>query len=153
MKKTIQIDPMDNVLVALVDLEKGDLIVGNQTYNLQQPVAQKHKFTMVRLLAGEQIIMYGVPVATANYDLPKGSLITTSNIRHFADEPVVKKNFSYKWNSPEVDRWNDRTFMGYHRSDGKVGTANHWLIVPLVFCENRNVKIIEEALIKGLLQT
>ncbi len=36
--------------------------------------------------------------------------------------------------------------MGYHRSDGSVGTANYWLIVPLVFCENRNVDVIREAL-------
>ncbi|UXX79864.1 altronate dehydratase family protein [Reichenbachiella carrageenanivorans] len=149
-KKTIRIDPKDNVLVALVGIEKGDLVVENQTFTLQEPVAQKHKFTTVDLKAGEQVIMYGVPVATANHDLPKGSLISTSNIKHFADAPVIKENFSYQWSAPSVDQWKNRSFMGYHRSDGKVGTANHWLIVPLVFCENRNVKIIEEALIKGL---
>jgi len=36
--------------------------------------------------------------------------------------------------------------MGYHRSDGRVGTANYWLFIPTVFCENRNLDVIREAL-------
>ena len=39
-----------------------------------------------------------------------------------------------------------RTFNGYHRSDGRVGTANYWLFIPTVFCENRNLEVIREAL-------
>ncbi|MGB3619613.1 MAG: UxaA family hydrolase, partial [Catalinimonas sp.] len=35
-------------------------------------------------------------------------------------------------------------------ADGSVGTANHWLVVPLVFCENRNIEAIREALVKEL---
>jgi len=30
-------------------------------------------------------------------------------------------------------------FSRYVRSDGQVGTRNYWLVVPLVFCENRNI--------------
>ena len=37
-------------------------------------------------------------------------------------------------------------FNGYHRSDGRVGTANYWLFIPTVFCENRNLDVIREAL-------
>jgi altronate hydrolase len=40
--------------------------------------------------------------------------------------------------------------MGYHRPDGRVGTANYWLFVPTVFCENRNMDVIREALQKEL---
>lgn len=36
--------------------------------------------------------------------------------------------------------------MGYHRNDGSVGTANYWLFIPTVFCENRNLDVIKEAL-------
>jgi altronate hydrolase len=36
--------------------------------------------------------------------------------------------------------------MGYHRSDGRVGTANYWLFIPTVFCENRNLDVIREAM-------
>jgi altronate hydrolase len=40
----------------------------------------------------------------------------------------------------------ERTFMGYHRADGQVGTRNYWIVAPLVFCENRNVEQMREAL-------
>jgi len=38
-----------------------------------------------------------------------------------------------------------RTFLGYQRADGQVGTRNYWLVVPLVFCENRNVVNLKQA--------
>ena len=44
-----------------------------------------------------------------------------------------------------MSRWQNRTFMGYPRADGQVGTRNYWLVVPLVFCENRNVLILKDA--------
>jgi altronate hydrolase len=37
-------------------------------------------------------------------------------------------------------------FRGYHRADGQVGTRNYWLVLPLVFCENRNIERMKEAL-------
>ena len=40
--------------------------------------------------------------------------------------------------------------MGYHRPDGKVGTANYWLVIPLVFCENRNAEVIKDAVLSEL---
>ena len=42
--------------------------------------------------------------------------------------------------------WAGRTFMGYHRADGQVGTRNYWIVLPLVFCENRNIEKMREAL-------
>ena len=38
-----------------------------------------------------------------------------------------------------------RTFHGYARSDGQVGTRNYWLVVPLVFCENKNIQVLKQA--------
>ena len=52
----------------------------------------------------------------------------------------------YNWVAPPVSAFENRTFKGYHRSDGKVGTANYWLFMPTVFCENRNLDVIKEAL-------
>ena len=40
--------------------------------------------------------------------------------------------------------------MGYHRADGSVGTANYWLVIPMVFCENRNLEVLQEALVNDL---
>jgi altronate hydrolase len=55
-----------------------------------------------------------------------------------------------QWQQPDVSRFASKTFMGYHRADGKVGTANYWLVIPLVFCENRNLEVLKEALVDEL---
>ncbi|MGH2897222.1 MAG: UxaA family hydrolase, partial [Solirubrobacteraceae bacterium] len=49
------------------------------------------------------------------------------------------------WHAPDTTRFTGRTFDGYHRADGRVGTRNLWLVLPLVFCENRNVRALQEA--------
>ncbi|WP_222949655.1 UxaA family hydrolase, partial [Micromonospora chalcea] len=53
---------------------------------------------------------------------------------------------NYQWQKPDVSRFANRTFNGYHRKDGRVGTANYWLFIPTVFCENRNLDVIKESL-------
>src|SRR5262249_27109667 len=60
--------------------------------------------------------------------------------------PYFYRKTNFKWTAPDVTKFKNRTFNGYHRSDGRVGTANYWLFLPLVFCENRNLDVIREAL-------
>jgi altronate hydrolase len=146
----LKVDKEDNVLVALSDLSKGKIDFEGQSFELQSNIPQKHKFLTVELKQGEKVIMYGVPVGTANTDLAAGSLLTIQNVSHFADPITLENRSKYEWESLDVSKWSERTFNGYHRPDGQVGTANYWLFVPLVFCENRNLKVIEEALTKGL---
>jgi altronate hydrolase len=144
--KVLQVHPNDNVLVALTDLKKGDVIEFNGTsYTLQEDVKAKHKFFTTDLKKGDKIIMYGVLVGTAQTDLPKGSWMNTENTKHAA-APYSYRKTNYKWTAPDVSKFAGRTFNGYLRSDGRVGTANYWLFVPTVFCENRNLDVIKEAL-------
>src|SRR6201999_2159607 len=79
------------------------------------------------------------------YDpIPRGGRITTRNVQHQASGFGAKTR-EYSWTPPDAHAWRDRTFLGFHRADGQVGTRNYWLIVPLVFCENRNVDVLREA--------
>ena len=94
--------------------------------------------------------MYGVLVGKANQLIEKGGLLTTENVKH-QSEKVFKKTASIGWTAPNIDKWKDKTFLGYHREDGRVGTANVWLFFPLVFCENRNIEILKEVFEKSLL--
>ena len=71
--------------------------------------------------------------------------MTTRNVHH-ATTDYHYRGKTYSWQSPDVSRFAHRTFNGYHRSDGRVGTANYWLFIPMVFCENRNLDVIKEAL-------
>jgi altronate hydrolase len=146
----LQINPSDNLLVALQDLKAGTVIEheGNKI-TLQDDIAAKHKFTTEAIAKNGNAYMYGVLVGHASQDIPKGGLIHTFNLHH-ASQDFEGKLKDYSWSSPDVSKFQNRTFNGYHRADGQVGTQNYWLVIPLVFCENRNIELLKNAFIQGL---
>lgn len=147
----LQIHPSDNVLVALQDLPKGKTInFGGQQFELTTDVQAKHKFSLENLASGDEVMMYGVLVGRATQPIAKGEAIATYNLLHEAEEYGIDKLQPYHWTAPNVDHWKDRTFLGYPRKDGRVGTRNYWLVIPLVFCENRNIMIMKDALEREL---
>lgn len=145
-QKVLKVHPDDNVIVALQDLSKGEKVFYNSDeYTVADDVPAKHKFFMHNMNAGDEVIMYGVLVGKAQINIPKGGLMSTSNVKHAADK-YDYRGVNYQWKAPDVSKFKNRTFNGYHRSDGRVGTANYWLFIPTVFCENRNMDVIREAL-------
>ena len=149
-EKVLRIHTGDNVLVALRDLSKGEVIsFDNDHYVLQDDIAAKHKFAMIDLDPGNEIKMYGVLVGKATEPVQRGGLITTNNIKHASNENYSKQR-QYDWSPPDIEKWKNLTFQGFLRSDGRVGTANYWLFVPTVFCENRNLDYIKDALLQQL---
>lgn len=150
MEKVLQIDKRDNVLVALSDLPPGKIILEGREYPILELIPQKHKFFTEAIEENGVVVMYGVPVGKVLKEVKAGELMTTSNCVHFAKPMNLEQRQPYQWTSPNVDSWRSRTFNGYHRSDGTVGTANYWLFIPLVFCENRNLRVIEETLKESL---
>jgi altronate hydrolase len=149
-KVFLRIHPKDNLLVALQDIEKGYVVdTEADPFSLQDNIPAKHKFSIEDLRKGDPLIMYGSLVGEATELIPKGSLISMQNVVHAsADYKVGTERVS--WETPDVTRWKTRTFEGYHRADGSVGTANHWLVIPMVFCENRNVEVLRSSLMDSL---
>jgi altronate hydrolase len=146
----LKIHPEDNVLVALTDLSAGETIDYNgEQITLSDYVPAKHKFAQQALDSGQPIIMYGSLVGKAVSPIPAGAVLTTENVKHQVAE-FSDKTKSIGWQAPDVSKWKDKTFMGFHRQDGQVGTANYWLVIPLVFCENRNVNTIKQAFMDEL---
>ncbi|KQS34125.1 UxaA family hydrolase [Dyadobacter sp. Leaf189] len=142
----LKIHPSDNVIVALRDLPAGAQVNWDGAdYGLQYGVSAKHKFVTEDIETGGAIIMYGVLVGRATQPIKKGEPITTFNLKHDAHDYSTAKRQPYSYTQPDVSKWVNRTFNGYHREDGRVGTYNYWLVLPLVFCENRNVLIMKDA--------
>jgi len=142
----IKINKADNVLVALQDLPANTkLLFEGEEYITVELIPAKHKFFMQDMRAGDAIIMYGVLVGKVQNDVKRGMRMSVENTKHAA-EPYAYREFDYKWEAPDVSKFANRTFNGYHRSNGDVGTANYWLFIPTVFCENRNLDIIKETL-------
>ncbi|SFB24564.1 UxaA family hydrolase [Algoriphagus aquimarinus] len=148
--KTLQIHPKDNVLVALQDLKAGENISfsGNDII-LKDDVPAKHKFAINDLIKGAQVFMYGGIVGKALSTISSGGVLSTQNVTHEAED-FGEKTGDYLWDAPDISKFKDKTFMGFHRPDGQVGTGNYWLVIPMVFCENRNVDIIKDAFIEEL---
>lgn len=144
--RVLKVHPGDNVIVALTSLTKGETIpFEGINYVLQEDIPAKHKFFMQDMKAGDEVIMYGVLVGKTQKDIVKGSRMSTENIKHAA-EPYNYRNVKFEWQAPDVSKFKGRTFNGFHRTDGRVGTANYWLFIPTVFCENRNLDVIREAM-------
>jgi altronate hydrolase len=146
----LRIHPHDNVLVALQNLEAGTIInFEGENFPLVDSVAAKHKFAINKLAQDAEIYMYGVLVGKATVTIPKGGLLTTANVHH-ASEGFHLGERKLNWHQPDTTNFAGKTFNGYHRADGSVGTANYWIVVPLVFCENRNIQVLKEALVDKL---
>ena len=142
----LRIHPEDNVLVALRDLQAGTTIeMGEISFPLLQDVAAKHKFTLSALPKDGAVYMYGVLVGRVNEEVQQGTLLHVNNLRHDAEDFRLGER-KLEWHQPDVSRFRNKTFRGFHRSNGTVGTANYWLVIPLVFCENRNVLTLKAAL-------
>ncbi|MDF0605248.1 altronate dehydratase family protein [Neisseriaceae bacterium TC5R-5] len=147
MQKVLGIHPDDDMLVALDDLAAGAVVQWQQeSILLCTPVAKKHKLARRAFAVGEVLKLYGVPVGKALQPIRRGEAVTTENLAHYAAEVELGDSRPYQWTPPEVTHWQGQTFQGVVRADGRVGTANYWLIFPLVFCENRNVEHLRNAL-------
>ncbi len=143
--KFLKIHPADNVYVALTDLKAGEKISSDGiSITLPGDVQAKHKFVEKSLLPEDEITMYGCLVGKALKAIPQGGVISTHNVKHKSSS-FVGKTQTFSWTGPDVTKWKEKTFLGYHRADGQVGTANYWIVIPLVFCENRNVNVIRQA--------
>ncbi len=142
MKNSLRIHPDDNVAVALQDLPQGMGIPAFDLH-LQDRVPQKHKFTLYDLAQGAPVMMYGLKVGTLSLPLKAGSLLASRHIQHATEKAVVRPSL-YRWYAPDVSPFSEATWKGYLREDGNFGTRNHWLVIPLVFCENRNVEALRK---------
>jgi len=151
MNQIITISEQDNIAVCLTDLKQGDQVVVNgQHIELTHNVAAKHKIALNDFDSGDSIYMYGVLVGAAKQPIKKGEPITVENVTHKTSSYTSSKEGEIQWTPPDISHWKNQAFLGYHREDGQVGTANYWLVFPLVFCENRNIEVLKSAFYRVL---
>jgi altronate hydrolase len=150
MKRYLKIHEKDQVVVALEPFTVADKIqLGSEDVEVLEEIPVKHKMAIQNLEPGDPIRMYGLTIGKATRPIFKGHRISVENTSH-ATESYQTKSSTYYWKQPDISKFVGKTFQGYHRSSGQVGTRNYWIIAPLVFCEKRNVEVIQESLIKYL---
>lgn len=137
MNKTIQLDPKDNVAVAITDLEIGEKIGRVQ---VTESIPATHKLLLRDIKKGEAIIKYGSTIGVAKRDLEAGCLVHCDEI---ASTITGVNNFEYLSDTVYSPQESNHSFMGYCRRNGKVGIRNELWIIPTVGCVNSIAKDIE----------
>jgi altronate hydrolase len=139
------LDSLDNVGVALCDLSPEEQVnLEQHSLEIRQFIPAKHKFALQDFQTGDDIFMYGTVVAEVTQEIKQGAALTVENIRHKTNNYQLTDKIAPRA-KVDTGSWPSRTFLGFKRADGQVGTANYWLVLPLVFCENTNIKLLQEA--------
>ena len=147
----LRIHTADTLLVALQDLHAGQMVaIAPEAWRVNEDIAAKHKFAARRFAPGDPVHLFGVVVGKATHVIQPGDLVHTHNLSHAAEPFGLSSKRPYAWNAPDVSAFKERKFLGYRRADGRVGTRNHWLVIPLVFCENNNLQVMREAFLREL---
>lgn len=145
MKKYIQINPADNVIVAIDPLSAGDNItVGTTTITVSEDIPAGHKVALQDFRTGDPVIKYGFPIGHARNDISTGSRVNEKNIK-----TNLEGLQDYTWQPQEtVLNIPDQglTFNGYRRKNGDVGIRNEIWIIPTVGCVNGIVNQLAETL-------
>lgn len=140
----IQIDPADNVAVALRPIARGEEVrTGSGVLRALDEIAAGHKIALQNIPKGADIVKYGTPVGHATAGIAAGQWVHSHN-----EATNLSGVLAYRYTPkvPEVKPEAPATFDGYRREDGQVGIRNEIWIVNTVGCVNRTAeRIVEEA--------
>ena len=137
----LKINPLDNVAVALTDLEYGFTAeVDGKAITLKEDIARGHKFAICNIAANDNVIKYGAPIGHATADIAPGEWVHTRTIKTNLSGVI---EYSY---TPEIPAEKQLApvpeFMGYRRPNGDVGIRNELWIIPTVGCVNKTAELL-----------
>ncbi len=139
--QAVRIHPLDNVAVAVQGLTAGEKVsVEGERVTLTEDVPAGHKVALRALARGETVVKYGFPIGAATAPIAPGAWVHSHNLKTCL-EGVLE--YQYEPSSPpgplslrERGNVGTSTFMGYRRSNGRVGTRNEVWILNTVGCVN-----------------
>ncbi len=132
----------DNVAVAARPIPRGSLIAhGDVEVEVREPIALGHKVALVDLAEGQPVKKYGQIIGFAARAISAGAWIHDHNLR--AD--LFERDYAYASEHPPVPEMLERrTFQGFARPDGRVGTRNYVAVISTVNCSASTSKYIAD---------
>lgn len=135
MKEFIKINECDNVIIALRDYKKDEVIdLEDEKITLLEDINRGHKIAIKNINKGENIVKYGLPIGYALEDIKVGNWVHTHNTK-----TNLKDLNTYSYTPKFTDRkldLEDIKVNVYKRKNGDVGVRNELWIVPTVGCVN-----------------
>ena len=157
-KKSMLIEPNDNVAVAVEPIEAGDYtMVAGEKLTANQFIKEGHKIARVDIAKGGEILKYGVHIGVASKDIKKGDWVYEENVYDDFEEINQEQRAYYRSMAPDALDYTDKpiytkeelhlpeTIMGYKRADGSFGIRNQVLVISLVQCSNNAAQRISSA--------
>lgn len=130
--KSILLNPDDNIIIALGNMNSGQYLK-NYDLTLDAPILSGQKIAKFDIEENEPILKYGTIIGFSNSKLFKGQVLTNANVvfKEFSRD----HNYCSKYHPTRyVNSSSEKTFRGYKRNDGRVGTRNFIAIVSTVNC-------------------
>ena len=142
MRTYLQINPKDNVAVALAPLSSGTSIeLDGITLTLSEDIPQGHKFALKQIPEGGQVIKYGCPIGIAKEEILPGQWVHIHNIKTGLGDLLT---YTYDRKVTETAPTEERFFQGFRRADGRAAVRNELWIIPTVGCVNNIATAIEK---------
>lgn len=142
----------DDVAVAKQKIEGGSIIhFEGRAIALRGNVPAGHKFALRDVAENAPVHKYGQVIGYATQAIQPGDWVHTNNLGFGKGEGdgagALHLDYEYSTAIPPVDYVGadrQRTFPGYARTDGRVGTRNYVALVSTVNCSASTVQAIAE---------
>ena len=139
------VHPLDEVLVALRDLQAGETVRSStETLTARTAVPRGHKLSRDSISSGAVVRKYGWPIGRATRDILPGEHVHTHNLTTALTTHEDYRYSGHPAAPAPAGRADGRTFMGYPRRDGRVGTRNELWVLSTVGCVAHTAKRIAE---------
>ncbi|GGZ22243.1 UxaA family hydrolase [Asticcacaulis endophyticus] len=134
----VRVHDTDHVVIAVEELPAGTVIDidGQPPLVLEADIPKGHKLALYDIPAGQDVLKFGFVIGHASVDIKRGEHIHSHNLVTSLSG-VEDYDYQPKPAPKPGDAPDAHTFMGYRRSDGRVGIRNEIWILCTVGCVAR----------------
>ena len=141
LRNTVRLHAKDNIVVTATALGPAD---HTAECLATEAIPSGHKMATKWIATGEAVLKYGQVIGVASADINADSHVHSHNLKF---EPL-DLDYRIGLDTKPVDFLADseqRTFLGYHRPSGKVGTRNFIAVLTSVNCSATAAHMIAES--------
>jgi len=137
----------DNVAVAARPIPAGSTLdVGGRSVEVSEPIRLGHKVALEDIAEGRPVVKYGQTIGFASRAIRAGAWVHVQNVR--AD--LFDRDYAHATEVPPPPPAGEpRTFPGYLRPDGRVGTRNTIAVISTVNCSASTSRYIADRFKSG----
>lgn len=143
----ILLNRKDNIAVARVLLSPGQTIrVNDRSLEVLEAIPPGHKIAVSDIGDGQPVFRYGEVIGFSRSAIPAGSHVHEHNLA-FRE---LDHDFEFQATAAAIES-HTRTFRGFLREDGRVGTRNYIAVVAASNCAAHTVDLVERSFANELL--